>query len=199
MLTLSSYPPCSMLPHPALTQTLSRLAMRPGDFSGQGNLCAEILSGARLFLKDSVQGGHSGPSAQLRRLLLLPGPFQGSLTHMGSWRGPWVGTPPLCSREHLGTPLSWLSWHPPAPTSQPGWTLAWLEVPGPAVPARWSPAMESSAARGQPAYGQMGPGSPPGSLGVAFSQGPLDQAPTSRPCPAEKSPWNQSQSVWVSQ
>lgn len=75
--------------------------------------------------------------------------------------------------------------------------FAWLEVLGPAVPARWSPAMESGAARGQPCIQSDGSSSPPGSLGVAFSRDRWikHQHPTLPR--AEGHLGIQSQSVWV--
>lgn len=185
MLTLSLYPPCFTLPHPTLTQTLSRLAMRPRDFSGQGNLCAEILSGARLprwFARWALRPLSTAPSCCSCQAL----PGQPLHPHGGAGGGPLGWAPTILLPRALRTPLSRLSWHPPAPTSARV-DFAWLEVLGPAVPARWSPAVESSAARGQPCIRSDGSSSQPGSLGVAFSQGPLDQAPTSPPCPGLRS------------
>lgn len=107
--------------------------------------------------RDSVQGGHSGPSAQLRAAAPAR-PFQGSpFTHMGELEGVLLGGhPPFCSREHLGPRClgsAGIPLHPP----QPGWTLlgwkSWVLLSLQDGHQPWRAVLPE----GSPAYGQMGP------------------------------------------
>lgn len=142
-----------------------------------------------------MQGGHSGLGTA--RAAAPARPFQGSpFTHMGELEGVLLGGhPPFCP-EHLGPRClgsAGIPLHPP----QPGWTLlgwkSWVLLSLQEVTSHGEQCVVEGSSHTVIQFPARLPGCSilPGTAGSSTNLPTLPRA--------EKSPWNQSQSVWVSQ